>query len=72
MTPREASTSKIYNLYTLSPGAQEMLVRKEVGNPADFFDKTFAEYQEGFSANGVLKQRLIDHLNILKKGSHNL
>ena len=49
-----------------------MLVRKEVGNPADFFDKTFAEYQEGFSANGVLKQRLIDHLNILKKGSHNL
>jgi len=35
-----------------SAGAQEMLVRKEVGNPADYFDKTFAEYQKGFSANG--------------------
>ena len=36
-----------------------MLVRKEVGNPANFFDKTFAEYQEGFSANGLLKQQSI-------------
>jgi len=30
----------------------KVLVRKEVGNPADYFDKTFAEYQAGFSANG--------------------
>ena len=37
----------------------KMLVRKEVGNPADYFDKTFAEYQEGFSANGLLKQQSI-------------
>ena len=37
----------------------KMLVRKVVGNPADYFDKTFAEYQAGFSANGVLKQQLI-------------
>ena len=37
----------------------KVLVRKEVGNPADYFDKTFAEYQAGFSANGVLKQQLI-------------
>ena len=29
-----------------------MLVRKQVGNPSDFFDKSFSEYQEGFSANG--------------------
>ena len=54
VTPREASTFIIFTLF-LSPGAQEMLVRKEVGNPADYFDKTFAEYQKGFSANGVLK-----------------
>ena len=32
-----------------------MLVRKEVGNPVDFFDKTFDDYKEGFSANGLLK-----------------
>jgi len=29
-----------------------ILVRKQVGNPLDYFFKTFAEYQEGFSANG--------------------
>ena len=34
----------------------EMLVRKEVGNPDDYFDKTWAEYERGFSANGRLKQ----------------
>ena len=44
-----------------------MLVRKKVGNPADYyfyFDKTYAEYQEGFAANGVLKQQLLYQLNI--------
>ena len=34
-----------------------MLRRKEVGNPVDFFDKTFEEYQEGFAANGELFQK---------------
>ena len=29
-------------------------MRKEVGNPIDFFDKAFDEYKEGFSANGLL------------------
>jgi len=29
-----------------------VLVRKEVGNPKTYFDKSFREYQEGFSANG--------------------
>jgi len=29
-----------------------MMVRKQAGNPADYFDKTFAEYKEGFAANG--------------------
>ena len=42
----------------------KVLVRKEVGNPADYFDKTYAEYQAGFSANGLLKQLLIQSLII--------
>ena len=46
----------------LPPGPIKVLVRKEVGNPADYFDKTFAEYQEGFSANGVLTKQSIDNL----------
>ena len=33
-------------------GPVVMLRRKEVGNPVDFFQKTFAEYQAGFEANG--------------------
>ena len=33
-------------------GPVVMVRRKEVGNPVDFFDKTFAEYQAGFEANG--------------------
>ena len=48
-------------------GPVKVLVRKEVGNPADYFDKTFAEYQAGFSANGLLKQQLIQSLIILKE-----
>ena len=31
-----------------------MLRRKEVGNPVDFFQKTFAEYQAGFEAKGEI------------------
>ena len=31
-----------------------MLRRKDVGNPINFFEKTFAEYQQGFEANGKL------------------
>ena len=41
-----------------------MLVRKKVGNPVGFFDKTFDEYKEGFSANGELKQQSIQSLLI--------
>ena len=33
-----------------------MLVRKQCENPTDYFDKTFAEYQEGFSANGKFQK----------------
>ena len=39
------------------PGQVLVLVRKEVGNPVDYFEKTFAEYKEGFSSNGMLKQQ---------------
>ena len=34
-------------------GPVKVLVRKEVSNPADYFDKTYAEYQAGFSANAL-------------------
>ena len=33
-------------------GAVKILVRKNVGNPADFFHKNWSEYKDGFSANG--------------------
>ena len=36
-----------------------VMVRKKVGNPADYFDKTFVEYQKGFSARGELKEKSI-------------
>ena len=29
-----------------------MLKRKEVGNPINYFDKTLAEYKEGFESKG--------------------
>ena len=35
-------------------GPVVMLRRKEVGNPVDFFQKTFAEYQAGFEAKGEI------------------
>ena len=34
------------------PEAVVMLNRKEVGNPADYFDKNFADYKEGFESRG--------------------
>ena len=40
-----------------------MVRRKQSGNPEDFFDKTFAEYQEGFSANGDMQQKLKNKKN---------
>ena len=50
---------KLVTTTTLPPGSVKVLVRKEVGNPADFFDKTFAEYKKGFSAKGGLKRESI-------------
>ena len=40
------------NSLYLHPGTIEMLRRKPVGNPDDFFSKTFAEYKAGFSSKG--------------------
>ena len=45
-------------------GPVVMLCRKEVGNPVDFFDKTFAEYQKGFEANGEFEKNQ-QRLNVL-------
>merc|ERR1712113_745563 len=36
----------------LLAGQVLVLKRKEVGNPPDYFDKTFAEYKEGFASRG--------------------
>ena len=47
------TTTTTTTTITPPPGPVKVLVRKEVGNPADYFDKTFAEYKEGFSANGL-------------------
>ena len=47
---------------TTSSTPVKMLVRKEADNHAAYFDKTYAEYQEGFSANGLLKQQSIQIL----------
>merc|ERR1712126_474047 len=35
------------------PG-EEMLVRKQVGNPAEYFNKNFADYEAGFSSRGEM------------------
>ena len=32
------------------------LKRKKVGNPPNYFDKTFAEYQDGFAVNAELNR----------------
>ena len=45
-----------------TPASVKVLVRKEVGNHPHFFDKTFAQYQEGFSANGLLKEQFMQIL----------
>ena len=63
--PGTTTTTTTTTTTPLPPGPVKVLVRKEVGNPADYFDKTFAEYQEGFSANGLLRKQLMHGLNNL-------
>ena len=38
------------------PGEVKILVRKDVDNPVEYFDKTYSEYKEGFSKDGVFKE----------------
>jgi len=49
-----------------------MLVRKQCDNPMDYFDKTFAEYQEGFSANGEVWIGLDKLHQLTSAGSYSL
>ena len=44
-----------FELFIYSHSLVVMLMRKQCDNPEDFFDKTFRDYQEGFSANGELQ-----------------
>ena len=54
-TEMETTTTTTTTTTTLPPGSVKVLVRKKVDNPANFdFDKTFAEYQQGFKANGEI------------------
>ena len=54
----DLATTTTTTTTTTPPGSVKVLVRKEVDNPVDF-DKTYAEYREGFSANGLLKKQSI-------------
>ena len=47
----------------------DILVRRKVGNPEDFFDKTWDEYKEGFAANGSLNHILIRFVTIQQLSS---
>ena len=53
---KEIETMKILlfpmDMVNGTPGDVTVLVRKNVGNPVDFFDKSWTEYKEGFAANG--------------------
>ena len=46
----------------LSSASVKILVRKEVGNPRDYFDKSYEEYKEGFAARGVFKKYIVDDI----------
>ena len=39
------------------PGQVQILVRKEAGNPLNYFHKTFAEYEEGFESKGTVSKQ---------------
>ena len=51
---KDSDRSKLISSFL--PFLVVMLVRKQCENPTDYFDKTFAEYQEGFSANGEFQK----------------
>jgi len=43
-------------------GQVAILVRKRVGNPVDYFDKTFDEYEEGFESKGESWLSQLSHI----------
>jgi len=49
-----------------------MVVHKQAGNPHDYFDKTFAEYQRGFSANGEIWNGLDELHRLTSQRSYSL
>ena len=48
---------KILTSALLSAGSIVILCRNPTLNPADFFDRTFEEYKNGFAANGICRKR---------------
>ena len=49
------NANMIVELKANQPAASLVMVRRRAagnGNPANFFDKNFTEYQQGFSLNG--------------------
>ena len=49
------NAKRIVELKLDQPAASLVMVRRRIagtGNPVDFFDKSFAEYKQGFSLNG--------------------
>ena len=65
--PQSGQNKQIFYTYTLfffAGDSVKVLVRKQSeSNPADFFDRSFADYQKGFSANGELKRKPIYNLS---------
>ena len=46
-----------------------MLHREERGNPYDYFEKTFREYQDGFERNGaeILVSLIFEYVRLISK-----
>ena len=52
-------------------GPVVILRRKQVGNPDDYFNKNFAEYEEGFESKGKFHTGLIHILLIVSMDLYN-
>jgi len=78
-TTRTTSTATTTNTTTTSatstlsgPGGVVVLRRREVGNPIDYFDKTFAEYKAGFASKGESWLGLEKLHQLTSEGSYSL
>jgi len=54
------------------PQGVVILARKQVGNPINYFDKTFAEYEEGFASKGELWLGLRKIQQLTTEGDYSL